>query len=95
MPLSEEARNLLEPYLDATGRVMLWPSKKQGARRTAILEFFADSFEPGREYSEIEVNQVLNGPHTFEDPAYLRRELVDRGLIQRTRDGRKYWRESD
>ena len=42
-------------------------------------------FEPGRDYSEKEVNEVLRGVH--EDVAYLRRELVEHHYLERA-DGR-------
>ena len=42
-------------------------------------------FEPGRVYSEREVNDVLLGVH--EDFAYLRRELVNYRYLERE-DGR-------
>jgi hypothetical protein len=39
-------------------------------------------FEPGRVYSEPEVNEVLLGVH--EDFAYLRRELVNYQYLERS-----------
>lgn len=82
----------IEPYLDATNRVIVWPAKKHGQRRVAILRYMLQGFEVGRTYTEREVNDILNARHAFEDPAFLRRELVDRGWMQRTRDCREYWR---
>ncbi|MFW5690904.1 MAG: DUF2087 domain-containing protein [Chloroflexota bacterium] len=38
------------------------------------------------------VNDLLNRWHTFEDWAVLRRELVDRRMLCRARDGSVYWR---
>lgn len=34
---------------------------------------------------------VLNQHHTFADPALLRREMFERKLINRKRDGSAYW----
>lgn len=82
----------LEPYLDANNRVIVWPSKKHPKRRLAIMEYMRDAFEFDRKYNEREVNAILNARHAFEDPAFLRRELVDRGWLARTRDCREYWR---
>ena len=45
----------------------------------------AETIEPGREYAEPEVNEVLLGVH--EDFAYLRRELVNYRYLERE-DGR-------
>ena len=43
-------------------------------------------------YTEKEVNAILNRCHTFEDWALLRRELFERGYLNRERDGSTYWR---
>ncbi|MES1147174.1 MAG: DUF2087 domain-containing protein, partial [bacterium] len=58
----------------------------------AILDNLASAFEVGREYTEKEVNAILNERHTFKDPANLRRTLIERGDLQRTNDGSKYWK---
>jgi hypothetical protein len=51
----------------------------------AVLLEVLRRFEPGRDYSESEVNQVLLEVH--EDVAYLRRELVNYRYLERA-DGR-------
>ena len=56
--------------------------------RRALLDLLARQFEPGRRYSEGEVNDVLAGFHP--DYCALRRYLVDAELLDR-RDG-IYWR---
>ena len=53
--------------------------------RAAVLLEVVRLFEPGRVYSEPEVNDVLLGVH--EDFAYLRRELVNYRYLERE-DGR-------
>lgn len=64
----------------------------QAGRRQVILEHIVQSFEPGRTYSEAEVNSILRawveGGST--DHVSLRRYLVDAGLL--TREGEAYWR---
>jgi hypothetical protein len=57
-----------------------------------FLEYLVTQFEIDTVYSEKEVNQLLNQHHTFGDAALLRRELFERGLIDRKRDGSEYWR---
>jgi len=46
----------------------------------------------GRRFTEREINALLNQRHTFQDAALLRRFLCDLGYLERTRDGREYWR---
>jgi hypothetical protein len=52
-------------------------------KRVAVLQDLVASFEPGRDYSEREVNAVLGRAH--DDVATLRRELVGYGFITRSR----------
>jgi hypothetical protein len=53
-----------------------------------VLEWVAGRFERERRYSEKEVNGILLGVH--DDPASLRRYLVDEGLLGR--EAGTYWR---
>lgn len=61
------------------------PAKRKA--RVAVLLELLKRFEPGRRYSEPEVNAVLRGAH--EDVATLRRELVDYRYLKR--DFGYYW----
>ena len=65
------------------GRIERVPAKRKV--RAAVLLEVLSRFEPGRVYSEREVNDVLLGVH--EDFAYLRRELVNYRYLERE-DGR-------
>jgi hypothetical protein len=65
------------------GRIERVPAKRKV--RAAVLLEVVSRFEPGRNYSEPEVIQVLLGVH--EDFAYLRRELVNYHYLERE-DGR-------
>lgn len=83
----------LQPFLDMDGRLTKLP---EGKGATMLLDDFlerlATRFEPGREYTEREVNAVIDSWHTFGDRATLRRALVDRRDLERTSDGQRYWR---
>jgi hypothetical protein len=61
------------------GRLAQIPAKRK-TRAGALLELLT-RFEPGRVYTEPEVNQVLLGIHP--DFAYLRRELVNYHYLER------------
>jgi hypothetical protein len=83
----------LENYLDDQGRLKEWPSRRnKGQFQQWALEYLASKFEKGIYYSEKEVNALLNQFHTFGDPALLRRELFERQLVDRVKDGSAYWR---
>ena len=65
------------------GRLAQVPAKRR-TRAAALLEVLT-RFEPGRVYTEPQVNEVLRDVH--EDFAYLRRELVNYRYLERG-DGR-------
>ena len=58
------------------------------SKRLAVLDHVVQGFEPGRQYTEAEVNETLG--HFHDDYASLRRYLVDDGFLDR-QEG-KYWR---
>lgn len=68
------------------GRITSMPAR--WTRRLVLLDVVAQSFEPGRAYTEAEVNEVLTG--WFEDYAALRRYLVDADYLGR--ENGFYWR---
>ncbi len=63
------------------GRLETIPAGR--ARRQSLLEHVVTGFAPDREYSEDEVNRILQNVHS--DHATLRRYLVDAGLLRRAR----------
>ncbi len=69
--------------LFSEGRIDRVPAKRKV--RAALLLEVLSRFEPGRTYTEPEVNEVLRAVH--EDVAYLRRELVNYHYLERA-DGR-------
>jgi hypothetical protein len=78
----EDARNEQERLvarLFDDGRLAQIPAKRK-TRAAALLEVLT-RFEPGRVYTEPEVNRILLGVHP--DFAYLRRELVNYHYLQR------------
>lgn len=77
-------------FLDRAGRMDRWPAKRKD--QVVLLRYLATRFEPDQQYSEREVNAVLNEWHTFGDPATLRRDMYNEGLLGRTSDGARYWR---
>ena len=79
----------LAPFIDHAGRFTSWPAREP-LQREAIA-WLARRFELGRGYTEPEVNAILDSAHTFTDPALLRREMCDWGILQRERDGSRYW----
>ena len=87
MDRSEFPREL-RPFVDDEGRIAQWPVR-QKVQRMAVA-YLASRFQPDREYTEREVNELLLDWHTFGDWALLRRLLCDWGHMDRERDGTRY-----
>jgi hypothetical protein len=79
----------LRNFLDQDGRLKAWPRKY--SLKLIAAQYLAARFEPGRDYTEAQVNDILEDWHTFNDAAVLRRFLIDLGLMQRVKDGSRYW----
>lgn len=84
--VTTEQERTLSAFLTADGRLHTIPSRR--GKLLVVLDHLAQRFEPGRTYSEPEVNQLLATAHA--DVAALRRYLVDELFLGRE-DGR-YWR---
>ncbi|MFN3857875.1 MAG: DUF2087 domain-containing protein [Caulobacter sp.] len=77
-------------YFDAQGRLASWPSRR--AQQRLCLWFLWSRIPTETDLSEPQVNERLKAAHLFGDHALLRRDMVDMGLLTRTRDGRAYRR---
>lgn len=86
-PVAEDAQAVLRPYL-SDGRLTKIPSQRK--KRAVVLAFLANQFERDRQYTEKDVNATLGAFH--DDVSTLRRELIMAKLLDRTSDGRAYWR---
>ena len=84
--------SILKNFLDGENRLKAFPSKRK--LQLCAVRYLAEKFEPGRIYTEGEVNGILNRWHTFRDPETLRRELFQNHFLDRKRDGSAYWLES-
>lgn len=71
---------ILSKYMKGD-RLAAWPRRRE--YRAVVLDFLAQSFEPGTEYPEAQVNERLGRFH--DDFAMLRRYLVDEGFMERER----------
>jgi hypothetical protein len=89
--LGPTARKALMQFDDA-GRLVRLPNKLSVQQMAAWALW--TQFTARRDYTEKEVNAILNARHTFGDPATLRRELVNMGLLGRESDCSRYWKET-
>lgn len=79
----------IQNFLDDKGKIKVWPSKKY--KKKAVVEYLSTKFEVRIEYSEKEVNQIIDEWHTFNDYFLLRRSLIDMKYMKRTKNGSHYW----
>lgn len=86
MNLKEEIKN----NLNDNGQLTNWPAKNKV--QISALYYLSEFFEWNKDYSEKEVNDILNNLHTFSDSALLRRELFERRFLNRDARGTKYWK---
>lgn len=89
--LSPTARKALLQF-DEAGRLVRLPNKLSVQQMAAWAMW--TQFAARRDYTEKEVNAILNAHHTFGDPATLRRELVNMKLLGREADCSRYWKEA-
>ncbi|MFI5284276.1 MAG: DUF2087 domain-containing protein [Candidatus Dormibacterales bacterium] len=75
-----------ENFIDAGDHLVSIPAQRK--KRLPILRWLVEEFQPGRRYTEAEVNRTISRRHP--DFATLRRYLVDEELMQRQRG--IYWR---
>jgi len=82
---------LSSKLLDDNGKVIRWPKKKR-QDRPKILNYLHSKFDGRKKYTEKEVNNIIKKWICFSDFVLIRRELYDRCYLDRTIDGKAYWR---
>ena len=82
----------LASFLDADGRVTRRP--REARARETVLRYLAAAFEPGRGCTEANVNAAIDDRTRDGERAPLRREMFERGILDREPDGSRYRRGS-
>lgn len=82
----------VKSFFDADGKLKQWPAKY--SKQILIIGMLATYIEEGKQYSEIEINNILNSLHTYRDPVTLRRTMIEQKILSRTPDGKTYWKNS-
>lgn len=81
---------IADNYFDENGLLKQYPSKKPV--REIVLARIAGKIEPGKDYTEKEINQIIRDQIAFSDIELIRRELFDYAFLNRERDGSRYWK---
>jgi hypothetical protein len=82
--VAQEKQRIVRNFFDGP-RLRQIPAQRRP--RVVVLQHLMRGFEPGREYAEREVNDILRVAH--DDYVTLRRELIDYGFLKR--EGGVYW----
>lgn len=80
-------RKVLKAFTNPDGTITAFPSQEK--KLLVLLRYVVRAFEPGRRYTEKEVNELL--ARFNPDSAYLRRNLVEYKFLQRQSNGSEYW----
>lgn len=78
----------LRPFLDEQGRLTAIPAKHR--KKLLALWYLAGKINAGRQYTEPEINDLLDEWALPRDHASLRRELYNNRLLNRTADCSRY-----
>ena len=80
----------LKPFLNDAMQLTALPAKYK--KKLKAYYYLAAKLTAAKKYTEAELNDSLNRHALFDDPATLRREMYNRHLLERTKDGEYYWR---
>ena len=77
-------------FINEIDGIVCWPKKRSD--KQIVIEWLSSKFQFEKEYSEKEVNNIIEAHHSFNDIALLRRELISKRLLKRKDDGSIYWK---
>lgn len=87
----EEIAFELRPFLNKQGQLISFPAKNK--KKLLAIWYLAERIPARRTFTEAEINDAIDDQTTFRDHATLRRELYNHHLLDRTNDGKTYWKE--
>jgi hypothetical protein len=90
---ADENEKMLEVLFESISPLVLKTfdfGKRKEEKRLLVLNTIAKQFEKDKKYSDKELNAKLK--EIYADFATIRRSLIDYGFMERTDDGRQYWR---
>lgn len=90
---ADNAARELRTFMNESGQLTALPAKYK--KKLIAYYYLASKLEMGKRYTEADINDILNSWTLFNDPAALRRELYNKHLLDRTEDGRYYWKEEE
>lgn len=86
----EEREKIIKGAFQSLEPLVLRAIPPKQKKKAVVLGRIAEELEPGRRYTEKELNGFLKGIHP--DFATLRRYLIEYGFMDRERDCSAYWK---
>ena len=86
----EEREKILDTFFSSRSPLKLKSLSSKEKKKLIILSEIAAAFEKERQYTEKEVNQLLE--NIYDDYVTLRRYLIEYGFLDRTTNCSAYWR---
>lgn len=83
----------IQQFLDSQGRLTALPAKYK--KKLVAIWYLAGKIDTGRQYTEAQINDLLDEWAVLHDHATLRRELYNKHLLNRTADCKLYWKETE
>ena len=80
----------MKKLINDLDEIIRW--SKKPCDKEVVIKFLSLKFKSDRQYSEKEVNKIINQYHLFDNIALLRRELISKKYLQRKDDGSEYWK---
>ena len=83
----------IKAFMNEAMQLTAMPAKYK--KKLMVYYYLATKVEAGKQYTESEINEILDKWATFGDPATLRREMYNKRLLNRTSDGKYYWKDEE
>lgn len=80
----------LRRYMNRQGKLTQWPLRQQD--RQIALALIAEQIAPDRDYSEKEINTIIQNQIAYDDFVTIRRELYNSRFVDREPNGSRYWK---
>ena len=83
----QERERTIAAYMDENGALLQFPAREK--KKIIVLREIVKNFKADREYSEKEVNRILERIYARDYPT-VRRYLIEYGFMDRSKDGSVY-----
>ena len=80
----------MNKLINEVAEIVRWPKKLSD--KQFVIKWLSMKFKSEKQYSEKDINKIIEEHHSFDDIALLRRELISKNFLERKNDGSIYWK---